>query len=74
MVLMYVFLGKDQKQMRILFWLQGSINAALGNIDKEDSLEQHFIDTYLEGYGLSNPLKVEIISAKIKLKFCIFKY
>ena len=25
----------------------GGINAALGNLDKEDSWEQHFIDTYL---------------------------
>ena len=40
----------------------GGINAALGNLDKEDSWEQHFIDTYFEGYGIGDPLKVEIMA------------
>ena len=40
----------------------GGINAALGNLDKEDSWEQHFIDTYLEGYGIGDPSKIEIMA------------
>ena len=40
----------------------GGINAALGNLDKEDSWEQHFIDTYLEGYEIGDPSKIEIMA------------
>ena len=38
------------------------INAAFGNLDKKDSWRQHFIDTYLEGYGIGDPLKIEIMT------------
>ena len=40
----------------------GGINAALGNLDKEDSWQQHFIDTFLEGYGIGDPEKIEIMA------------
>ena len=40
----------------------GGINAALGNIDKEDNWNQHFADTYLEGYSLGDPLAIEILA------------
>ena len=40
----------------------GGINAALGNLDNDDCWEQHFIDTYLEGYGIGDPLKIEIMA------------
>jgi succinate dehydrogenase / fumarate reductase flavoprotein subunit len=40
----------------------GGINAALGTRDPEDSWEQHFADTLLEGYRLGNPRMVEILA------------
>ncbi|CAN5468993.1 FAD-binding protein [soil metagenome] len=40
----------------------GGINAALGTRDPEDTWEQHFADTYREGYYLSDPRVVEIVT------------
>ncbi len=40
----------------------GGINAALGTRDPEDSPEQHFADTWREGYRLGNPRMVEILA------------
>ena len=40
----------------------GGINAALGNIDPQDSRQQHFADTYLEGYCIGQPEIIEIMS------------
>lgn len=40
----------------------GGINAALGTVDPEDSWEQHFADTMREGYLLSDPRVVEIMT------------
>ena len=34
----------------------------MGNLDKADSWQQHFIDTYLEGYCIGDPKKVEIMA------------
>ncbi|MBO8244076.1 FAD-binding protein [Prochlorococcus marinus XMU1411] len=55
-------LGKRPKTDAHTVLAAGGINAALGNLDKEDSWEQHFIDTYLEGYGIGDPLKAEIMA------------
>ncbi len=55
-------LGKRPKTDSHTVLAAGGINAALGNLDKEDSWEQHFIDTYLEGYGIGDPLKIEIMA------------
>ncbi len=55
-------LGKRPKTDAHTVLAAGGINAALGNLDKEDSWEQHFLDTYLEGYGIGDPLKVEIMA------------
>ena len=55
-------LGKRPKTDAHTVLAAGGINAALGNLDKKDSWEQHFIDTYLEGYGIGDPLKVEIMA------------
>ena len=55
-------LGKRPKTDAHTVLAAGGINAALGNVDKEDSWEHHFIDTYLEGYGIGDPLKVEIMA------------
>ena len=40
----------------------GGTNAALGTVDPEDSWRQHFADTYREGYFLSDPRVVEIMT------------
>jgi succinate dehydrogenase flavoprotein subunit len=40
----------------------GGINAALGTRDPEDSWQQHFADTLKEGYYLSDPRVVEIVT------------
>ena len=40
----------------------GGVNAAFGNLDKKDSWEQHFADTYLEGYGIGDPRSIEIMA------------
>ena len=42
--------------------LAGGINASFGNIDKEDCWEQHFADTFLEGYGIGDPLQIELMA------------
>ncbi len=55
-------LGKRPKTDAHTVLAAGGINAALGNLDNEDNWEQHFIDTYLEGYGIGDPFKVEIMS------------
>jgi succinate dehydrogenase / fumarate reductase, flavoprotein subunit len=39
----------------------GGINAVFGNVDPEDSWEQHFADTYNEAYHISDPRMVEIL-------------
>jgi succinate dehydrogenase / fumarate reductase flavoprotein subunit len=40
----------------------GGINAVLGTVDPEDSWQQHFADTMREGYYLSDPRVVEIMT------------
>ncbi|MFI6323790.1 FAD-dependent oxidoreductase [Nonomuraea sp. NPDC050556] len=39
----------------------GGINAVLGTRDPEDTWQQHFADTYKEGYGLGDPEMIEIL-------------
>ena len=55
-------LGKRPKTDAHTVLAAGGINAAFGNVDKEDSWQQHFIDTYLEGYFIGDPNKVEIMA------------
>ena len=55
-------LGKRPKTDAHTVLAAGGINAAFGNVDEEDSWEHHFIDTYLEGYGLGDPQKIEIMA------------
>ena len=72
-------LGKRPKTDAHTVLAAGGINAALANLDAQDSWEQHFIDTYLEGYGLGDPNKSklwqknhQLASKKLMLgsKFC----
>ena len=55
-------LGKRPKSDSHTVLAAGGINAAFGNLDVEDSWEQHFVDTYLEGYGIGDPSKIEIMA------------
>ena len=57
-----VVLGKRQRTDVHTVLAAGGINAAFGNVDTDDSWEQHFADTYIEGYGLSEPEVVEIMA------------
>ena len=55
-------LGKRPKTDAHTVLAAGGINAAFGNLDPKDSWKQHFIDTYLEGYGIGDPKQIEIMS------------
>lgn len=55
-------IGKRIKEDVHTVLAAGGINAALGNVDSQDSWQQHFADTIIEGYGLSNPQMVEIMA------------
>ena len=55
-------LGKRQSTDVHTVLAAGGINAAFGNVDEEDLWEQHFADTYIEGYGLSEPEVVELMA------------
>ena len=57
-----VVLGKRHKEDAHTVLAAGGINAAFGNVDPQDSWEQHFADTMLEGYGLGDPRSVEIMA------------
>ncbi len=39
----------------------GGVNAAFANIDIQDSWQQHYADTYIEGYGIGDPKTIEIM-------------
>jgi len=55
-------IGKRKKEDVHTVLAAGGINAAFGNVDEEDSWEQHFADTVIEGYGLSDAKTVEIMA------------
>src|SRR5918996_186575 len=55
-------LGKRPQMDAHTVLASGGINAALGTRDPEDSPEQHFADTWREGYLLGNPRMVEIMA------------
>ena len=57
-----IVLGKRLKEDAHTVLAAGGINAAFGNVDPQDSWEQHFADTMLEGYGLGDPRSVEIMA------------
>ena len=57
-----VVIGKRIKEDVHTVLAAGGINAAFGNVDSEDSWQQHFADTMIEGYGLSDPRMVELMS------------
>ena len=55
-------LGKRSKNDAHTVLAAGGINAPFGNVDKNDSWEQHFADTFIEGYGIGDPKIVEIMT------------
>jgi len=57
-----VVIGKRQRKDAHTVLAAGGINAALGTRDPEDSWQQHFADTFKEGYYLSDPRVVEIMA------------
>ena len=48
--------------MHIQFLAAGGINASFGNLDNNDSWEQHFADTFLEGYEIGDPKAIELMA------------
>jgi succinate dehydrogenase / fumarate reductase flavoprotein subunit len=56
-----LIVGKRHRKDAHTVLAAGGINAAFGNVDPEDSWQQHFADTYLEGYFLANPTAVELL-------------
>ncbi|MGH2483116.1 MAG: FAD-binding protein, partial [Candidatus Limnocylindria bacterium] len=57
-----VVIGKRSRLDAHTVLAAGGINAALGSVDPEDSWQQHFADTMREGYYLSDPRVVEILT------------
>jgi succinate dehydrogenase / fumarate reductase flavoprotein subunit len=57
-----IMLGKRLRRDAHTVLAAGGINAALANRDPEDSWQQHFSDTIQEGYFLSDPTTVEILT------------
>jgi len=55
-------IGKRIKEDVHTVLAAGGINAAFANVDFDDSWKQHFADTMIEGYGLSEPRMVELMS------------
>ena len=55
-------LGKRSKDDSHTVLAAGGINASFGNLDPEDSWKKHFADTYLEGYGIGDPIQIEIMA------------
>ena len=52
-------IGKRKKNDSHTVLAAGGINAPFGNLDPEDNWKEHFIDTYLEGYGIADPELIE---------------
>ena len=59
-------LGKRSKIDSHTVLAAGGINASFGNVDNDDSWEQHFADTYLEGYKIGDCEAIEIMAKNAK--------
>ena len=55
-------IGKRRKGDVHTVLAAGGINASFGNVDPQDSWEQHFADTMIEGYNLGEPRMVELMA------------
>ena len=56
-----VIVGKRARKDAHTVLAAGGINAVLGTRDPEDSWQQHFVDTWKEGYYLGDPAVVELM-------------
>jgi succinate dehydrogenase / fumarate reductase flavoprotein subunit len=56
-----LIIGKRARNDAHTVLAAGGVNAVLGTRDPEDSLEQHFVDTYRDGYQLADPRMIEIL-------------
>ncbi|MEM1248444.1 MAG: FAD-binding protein [Acidobacteriota bacterium] len=56
-----IVLGKRMRNDAHTVLAAGGINAALATVDAEDTWQQHFVDTYQEGYHLAEPRTVELL-------------
>jgi succinate dehydrogenase / fumarate reductase flavoprotein subunit len=56
-----LIVGKRARDDAHTVLASGGVNAVLGTRDPEDSVEQHFADTYQDGYQLADPRMVEIL-------------
>ena len=54
--------GKRHREDAHTVLAAGGINAAFGNVDKQDCWQQHFADTYIEGYGIGEPEIIELMA------------
>lgn len=57
-----IIVGKRLRKDAHTVLAAGGVNAAFGNVDPEDSWQQHFVDTLREGYFLSDPRTVELMA------------
>ncbi len=57
-----VVIGKRTRKDAHTVLAAGGINGALATVDREDTWQQHFVDTLKEGYFLSDPRVVEIMA------------
>ena len=60
-------IGKRKKEDVHTVLAAGGINASFGNVDSDDSWQQHFADTMIEGYNLSEPRMVELMAKEAPL-------
>ena len=60
-------LGKRQKKDVHTSLAAGGINAPFANVDHQDSWQQHFSDTFLEGYSIGDPLSIELLAKESTL-------
>jgi succinate dehydrogenase / fumarate reductase flavoprotein subunit len=56
-----VVVGKRPRRDAHTVLAAGGINAALATVDPQDTWQQHFADTYNEGYGLADSRAVELL-------------
>ena len=60
-------IGKRKKEDVHTVLAAGGINASFGNVDSDDSWQQHFADTMIEGYHLAEPRMVELMAKEAPL-------
>ena len=54
--------GKRSREDSHTVLAAGGVNASFANVDEGDCWQQHFADTYLEGYGIGEPEIIEIMA------------